>query len=69
MKCDGCGHSLVGRKAYPVLAKLGKPFDENRPIPRSAMTPEQSAAIPWGEHPDDDRFKTVCEDCREAEGE
>lgn len=70
MNCDNCGKQT--RTVVPVMDNatryrvLDDILDMNRPLPRSALTPEQDAAIPWGTHPDDDQFRSWCVDCAEG---
>ena len=67
MYCAKC-HKPT-REIVPVMVSPpAKAFDQNRVIPRAAMwalNPEAEAALPWGQHPDDDRFQSCCRDCAE----
>jgi hypothetical protein len=65
-RCDKCGEP--SRLIAPVMNPgnsyvLDDITDMNRHLPRSALTDEQNAAIPWGTHPDDDEIQTWCIDC------
>ncbi len=60
--CNNCGEKT--RKIFPVMVKKPRGFsDPNRVLPRGALTNEQNAAIPYGEHPDDGAFASWCEEC------
>lgn len=61
--CHNCGKET--RTLCPVyVGKVGSTFGpDDRVVSRQAMTPEQDAAIPWGEHPDDGDFAGWCASC------
>jgi hypothetical protein len=62
--CDKCNRPT--RTIYPYVreaATIAEAFDPNRILPRSALSPEQNAVIPWGEHPDDNTLGQMCERC------
>lgn len=62
--CDRCGAKT--RVVHPVMAREPGGFpseDTALVIPRIALTEEENAAIPIGEHPDDGKFENWCEAC------
>lgn len=65
--CEKCGKSI--RQVVPVMDNAARHrvlddiTDPNRHLPRSALSDEQNAAIPWGTHPDDNQFRSWCVDC------
>lgn len=62
--CEVCGQEA--REVVPFLRANRSVYAFPNPysvLPRSALTDEQNAAIPWGSHPDDDRFGTACPAC------
>lgn len=65
-KCDVCGEQTS--VVVPFMRKpAGQVLDDitnmDRHLPRSALSDEQNEAIPWGTHPDDDRFGQACVPC------
>lgn len=66
--CDDDHCRQLHRQVRPVLNSdrdysAAHAFDESRAVPRSALSDEANAAIPWGDHPDDGMFTTVCTAC------
>ena len=68
-ECQNCGEPT--RRVVPVY-KPSRPqtvaaaFAPDRVLPRLALTDEQNAAIPYGEHPDDGSIQAWCEGCARA---
>lgn len=61
--CDHCGQSA--RTVYPVMRKPPAAVAEagDRPLSRLALYALGVPEPAWGQHADDDRFETWCENC------
>jgi hypothetical protein len=64
--CQNCGAPTC--RVIPIYKPsspqtVAAAFASGRVLPRSALTNEQNAAIPWGEHPQDNDIQTWCEEC------